>query len=123
GRRRHIEAERPRAPLLDRTARAVDLEAHLTAEEVAGIEPPEHDVRVGHRRLAAAAPVADGTGVGARAAWADAEETARVDPSDRPAAGADLDEVDDRRPHRIARERHPADPGARVAPDAVVLRH
>ena len=104
-------------------ARSVDVEAHLAAEEVAGVEPSEHDVRVGDGRLGAAAPVADGAGVGARAARADAQQAARVDPRDRAAARADLDEVDDRRPHRVARERQPADAGSRVAADVVVLRH
>ena len=41
-------------------------------------------------------PVADRAGIGARAPRADAEHPARVDPRDRAAAGADLDEVDDR---------------------------
>ena len=89
----------------------------------ARVEPAEHDVGVGHGRLDAAAPVTDRARVGARALRPDAEQPARVDPRDRAAPGADLDEVDDRRPHRVARERHAADPRARVAADVVVLRH
>ena len=92
-------------------ARALDVEADLAAEEVVGVEPAEHDVRVGDGRLGAAAPVADRAGVGARAPRADAQQPARVDPRDRAAARADLDEVDDRRPHRVAGERQPADAG------------
>ena len=104
-------------------ARAVDVEADLAAEEVAGLSRPSTrfaSVTVGS---VAAAPVAGRPRVGARALRPDAQEAARVDPGDRAAARADLDEVDDRRPHRVAGERHAADPGARVAADVVVLRH
>ena len=104
-------------------ARAVDVEGDLAAEEVARVEPAEHEVRVGDGRLGAAAAVADRPGIGARALRPDAQQAARVDPGDRAAAGADLDQVDDRRPHRVAGERQAADPGARVAADVVVLRH
>jgi hypothetical protein len=118
-----VQAERHGAALLDRALRAVDVEAELAAEEVAGIEPAEHEVGVRHRRLGAAPAVADRAGLGARAPRADAQQAAGVDPRDRAAAGADLDEVDHRRPHRIAREREAADAGGRVAAHEVVLRH
>ena len=118
-----VEPERLRAPLLDRLSRALDVQADLAAEEVARVQPPEDDVRVGHGRLRAAAPVADRARIGPGALRADAQEPARVDPGDRAATGSDLDEVDDRRPDGVAGERHPADPGAGVAADVVVLGH
>ena len=117
------EPERPGAALLDRPLGTVDVEADLAAEEVPRVQPAEHEVRVRDRRLGAAAAVADRPRVGARALRPDAQEAARVDPGDRAAAGADLDEVDDGRPYRVAREGHAADPGARMAADVVVLRH
>ena len=103
--------------------RALEVEIDLAAEEVARVEPAEHEVRVGDRRLRAAAAVADRPRVGARALRPDAQQAARVDPGDRAATGADLDEVDDGRPHRVARQGHAADPGPRVPADVVVLRH
>ena len=117
------EAERLRAALLDRARRAVDVELDLAAEEVARVEPAQDDVGVGDRRLDAAPPVADRPGIGARAPRPDAEEPARVDPGDAAAAGADLDQVDDGRADRVARQRHAADARAGVAADVVVLGH
>ena len=59
-------------------------------------EPPEHDVRVGDGRLLAAARVGGGPGNRACALRSDVGQVAGVDPGDRPAAGADRDEVDGR---------------------------
>ncbi len=74
------------------------------ASAPARVQPAEQEVRVGHGRLDAAAPVARGTGVGARAARPDAQRPARIAPRDRPAARADRVDVDHRQ-----RERAPAD--------------
>ena len=98
------EAERPGAALLDRPGGAFDVEPDLAAEEVRRIEPAEDDVRVGHGGLDAAAAIADRAGIGARTLRPHAQEPARVDPRDRAAAGPDLDEIDDGRPHGIPRE-------------------
>ena len=114
--------KRLRAALLDRASGALHVEPDLAAEEVRRVEAAEHDVRVRDGRLDTAAAVADRPRVGTGALRADPEEATGVDPGDRAAACADLDEVDDRRPHRVAGERHPADPGAGVASDVVVLR-
>ncbi len=46
----------------------VGVERHLAAEEALGVEAAEHDVRVGDRRLVAAAAVAGRAGHGAGAA-------------------------------------------------------
>ena len=72
------------------------VERELAAEEECGIEPAEHEVRIGDRRLLAAAPVAGRSRDGACALRPDLEEAAGVDPSDRAAARPD-------RPRRDAR--------------------
>src|SRR5207248_3621554 len=117
-----VQAERLRAALLDRAARAVHVERDLAAEEVVRVETAEDDVGVGHGRLDAAAAIADGPRIGARALRPYPQQPAGVDPGDRAAAGADLDEVDDRRADGVAREREAADARRRVAADLVVLR-
>src|SRR5438067_1034544 len=66
------------------------------AEKVRGIEEPEHQVRVGHRRAGAAFAVARGTRLGAGALRADVENASRVDRRDRAAAGAERVDVDRR---------------------------
>jgi hypothetical protein len=72
------------------------VERQLSAEEECGIEPAEHEVRVGDRRLLAAPAVAGGSRDCARALRPDLEEAAGIDPSDRAAACPD-------RPRRDAR--------------------
>src|SRR5439155_95910 len=90
------ETERLRAALLDRAPGAVDVELDLAAEEVLRVEPAEDDIRVRDGRLDAAAAVTDRAGIRACALRPDPQQPARVDPGDGAAAGADLDEVDDR---------------------------
>ena len=92
-------------------SRGVDVERNLAAEEVVGIEPAEQQVRVGDRRLGAALPVAGRPGHRAGAAWTDPHQAAGIDPGDAAAAGAHLDDVDDRRQDRVAAAAR--DPGAR----------
>ena len=75
--------------------RCLGIELELTAEEALGIEPAEREIGVGHGRLAAAAPVAGGTGRGACALRPDMQSLLRIEPGDRTAAGADLDDIDD----------------------------
>ena len=65
------------------------VERELAAEEECGIEPAEREVRIGDRRLLAAAPVAGRSRDGACALRPDLEEAAGVDPSDRAAARPD----------------------------------
>ncbi len=66
------------------------------AEEIVGVDPAQHEVGIGHRRLAAAAAVAGGAGLGAGALRADLEHAALVDPGDRAAASTDRADVDHR---------------------------
>ena len=84
----------------DRRLRGAAVQRHGAAEEVAGVEVAEHQVGVGHRRPLAAAPVARGAGLGARALRAHLGQAHAVDVRDRAAAGADLDELDDRHQER-----------------------
>jgi hypothetical protein len=83
---------------------ASTVEVHAAAEEAVGVEPPEHEIGVGHRGLGAAAAVAGGTRIGAGAHRADMQAAALVAPGERAAARADLDDVDHRQLHRLAGE-------------------
>ena len=90
-----MRRSRPRAPCR--------VEPHLAAEEISGIEPAQHQIGVGHRRLGAAAAVAGRAGHRARAARPDIEAVLVVEPGDRAAADADLENVDDVAADREAR--------------------
>ena len=83
-------------------AAAAAIERHRAAEEAGGVDAAEHDVGVGHGGLGAAARVAHGAGIGARALRAEGERAARVDPGDGAAAGAHLLDVDHRDAQRVA---------------------
>ena len=72
----------------------------LDPEEFLRIEPSEHEVRVGDRRLGAAAPVADRPRMGARAARPDAQHAVLAEVGDRAAARADGVHVHHRHVHR-----------------------
>jgi len=80
----------------ERLARAGDVQRNLAAQEVGGVDPSGDDIGVGHRRLAPAAPVTGRPRHRARALRTDVQATGLVDPGDRPTAGADLYDVDDR---------------------------
>ena len=58
------------------------IQRHLAAEEVVGVEAPQHHVGVGHGGLGSALAVAGGAGVGAGRARADAEQAADIDVGD-----------------------------------------
>src|SRR5665213_2364287 len=89
----------------DRLPRAFHVERHLAAEKAARAQTSEDDVRVGYRRCGAALTVTHGPRVTARAARTDLERADFIDPRDAAAAGADLDDVDDRQHDRMtARE-------------------
>ena len=83
--------------LLHRLACRRGIELQLAAEKTVGIEPPQHQVGVGHRRLGAAIAITGRAGRRARALRADRQAVLRIEPGDRAAAGADLDDVDHRR--------------------------
>ena len=87
---------------LQRLPRGVHVERDRATEEVAGIDVPEHDRRVGDRRAHAAARVTGRARIGARAARPDAKQAALVDPGDAAAAGADALDVDRREPGEVA---------------------
>src|SRR5581483_119886 len=69
------------------------VELHVAAEEVAGIEIAEHQIRIGNARICAAAAVTDRARRRAGALRADLEQAEIADWRDAAAAGADLDHV------------------------------
>ena len=73
---------------------AGDVERHLPAGEVGRVDAAEDEVRVGHGRPRAAAAVAGGAGVGARALRPDAQ-AAGLGVGERAAAGPDRVDVHD----------------------------
>ena len=81
----------------------VNVQAHLATEEVGRVEAAEHRVGVRHGRPGTAPAVAHRTGPAARAFRADAQCSGVVEVGDAAAAGADLDHVHDRYPHRQSR--------------------
>ena len=83
------EAERLGDLGVDGLAGELDRQRLAPAEQAPLGEDAEHQVGVGVGRLGAAAPVAGGPGHGLRAARADAQVAARVEPGDGAAAGAD----------------------------------
>ena len=88
----------------DRASRRVDVERHLAACEPGRIDATEDEVRIGDRRLRAAAPVARGARIGARALRTDAQ-SARLRVGDRAAARAHGVDVHDRHQQREPFER------------------
>lgn len=92
---------------LKRPERGVDVEPDNPFREVLRDDPAEDDVRVGDRRLLAAAAVASRPGIRPGALRADAWMSARIDPGDTPTTGPDFDEVHDRSEDRVtAGDRH-----------------
>ena len=71
-----------------------EVELHLAAEEVVGVDQPEQEIGVGDRRRRPAASVAGRARVRSGAVRPDLEEAEIVDPRDRTAARADLDQID-----------------------------
>src|SRR5574337_1611446 len=97
---RDRESELVRDLLLDRLVRKFGSERQIASEELVGVHPPEHHLGVGHRRLRAAAVVAGWARIGAGRARADIESARLVDIGDRTAAGANGNEVEDRKSTR-----------------------
>src|SRR5439155_27306524 len=65
----HRHAERLRDRPLDRAHGRLTIQTTRAAEEVAGIEIPEHEIGVRHGRLVTAAAIARGSGIRAGAVW------------------------------------------------------
>ncbi len=81
------------------------IQGHGAAEEVAWIESARDQVRIGQRRLGPAAVVTGRARVRPGAPRSHMQPARRVRPDDRPAARADLDDLDGGRLHRIPRQR------------------
>ena len=71
----------------------VAVDAKAVAQDGAGDNPSQDEMRVGDRSLAPAPAVAGGAGIGADAPWADLEQSARVPPRDAPSPGPDGPDV------------------------------
>src|SRR5206468_4124279 len=78
----------------DRRAGRRDVDRDRPAREVRRVQVAEQQVGIGDGRLRAAEAVADRTGQRAGAPRADLQEADLVELRDRPAAGADLDQLD-----------------------------
>ncbi len=98
---RRVEPERLRDSGRDRLARALRIQLDAPASKDLRTEPAEHDLRVGHRRLLTAAPVADGAGAGPRAVRADPQATSGFDRGDAAPTGSHLVDVEDGHPDRV----------------------
>ncbi len=97
------EAELARQ-LADHAAGGDLVERHPAAQEVAAVEPAQHDIGVGHRRPRAAMAIGGRSRHGAGRARPDLEGAGLVDEGDRAAAGADRMHVDHRHHHGEARD-------------------
>ncbi len=90
GRLLDADAERIGAFLLESLQRLRDIELHLAAEEIVGIEPAENRIAIGDRRLRTAAAKADGAWDRARALRTERDlSRQRIDLDDHAGAGAD----------------------------------
>ena len=89
GRRAHqIDFELGHELVFEHFARALGVHRHAPAEQRLRIQAAQHDVRVGYRRLGAAAPIRGRSRHRACALRADFQQPARVDPRDAAAACA-----------------------------------
>ncbi len=95
-------AQRLGHALLDGSTRQRRIETHGAADEVVGVEQPEHDRGIRDGRLGSPAPVAGRSRIGARRLGADPEAAAGVDPRDRAAAGAERRHVEHRHANLVA---------------------
>jgi hypothetical protein len=102
-RRGHLDAVQPERPAELLGKDRLD-PAHIggpgNSEQAPGVEPAEHEVRIGDRRLGAAASVADRSGMRAGAARADLQHAVLAQVGDRAPAGTDRVHVDHRHVHR-----------------------
>ena len=96
------EARRAAELLLDGALGRLDVELHRAVEEALGVDPSEHEVGVGDDWIGRAFAIGRRPRIGARALRPDMDAAGRIAPGDRAAAGADLDDVDDRDLHRLA---------------------
>jgi hypothetical protein len=89
--RRQVEAFGQ--PLQGR-ARCVQIDLHLTAREIVGVQVPEQEVGIGDGGLAPALPVRSRARVGARAPRSHLEQADLVHVGDTSAPSPDLDQLD-----------------------------
>ncbi len=101
-RRRFRVEPHPCAQPGQRAVRRCAVQRQSAAEEIARVQPAEHQVGVRHRRLRAAAAVAGRPGLRARAPRSHHQPVARQHRGDRSAAGSDRADLHHRQAHRLA---------------------
>src|SRR5215475_1365144 len=94
----------PGAEFSQRRLGASAIKLHVAAEKAIAVEAPERKVGVGYGRLSAAAPIAYRPRIRPCRDRSHMQAATVVDPGDRTAAGADLDDVDHGKLHRLPRE-------------------
>ena len=102
GRFGHSQSEQVCHSLADRRLGCREIDLERAAQQRLAIEVAQHDVGVADRGLPSAFAIGGRARVSPGAAWPDFERAAMIDPGDAAAAGADLGEVDDRHPDRMA---------------------
>ena len=113
----HAEPERVAHPRAQRGPRAFEVERDRAARIRPRRQPSEHELRIGHRRLLAAAAVGGGSGNRARPARPGEQQPRRVRAGDGAAAGPDGVDVHRRRHEVVAADLQPVgdrDPPARA---------
>src|SRR3984893_9484775 len=115
----HTQAE-PGGDFPDGGRGRIGVRAHSSRQKIFGIEIPEHQRRVGDRRFSATDAVARRTRFSTRALGANAPQSARVDPGDRAAAGADALNIDRGQARNMPGE-HRAQPGLARERDLSVM--
>ena len=103
-----VDAQGFRQTLGNRGFRRRMIDRQVARQQRALVEIAEQQVAVRHRRLGAAAAVADRPRLGAGALRADAQAAGAIHPGDRAAAGRHLGQVDHRHADRMAGAVHPA---------------
>src|SRR5450759_3858667 len=82
--RSFLDRQAQRLPYLvmDGVARGLDIELHGAVEEAARIDAAEHEIGVGHHRIASSLAVTGRTGIRPRTLRADMDAPGLVDPCD-----------------------------------------
>ena len=113
----HADPERFADPRPQRGLGAFEVERYRASRVRPRRQPPEHELRVGHRRLLAAAPVRGGPGDRARSARPREQQPRRIGARDGAAAGPDSVDVHRSRHEIVAADHEPVgdrDPTARA---------
>ena len=91
---RRAHAQRLGDPGLDGLFGSGAIEGQASTEKEPRIEVSQEQVSIGNRRFCPTAAIARRTRIRPGAVWPDFQQPEAVDARDRPAAGANLDQVD-----------------------------